>query len=71
MEYVVLPIVPLGVKAEARIDLPNSGAATADLKVAMPVNEKQFPIVVSFPEGNKTRVSRLRFCLCLIHGSAL
>lgn len=49
---VTLPTVPLNVKSEVTVYVLNCAFVEAKLDVQLSVDEKSFPIQVSFPEGN-------------------
>ena len=50
--HVCLPIVPLGVKAEAKIYVQNDAFIESPLHVQFSSDENHFPVKVSFPDGN-------------------
>ncbi|OHS94108.1 hypothetical protein TRFO_11380 [Tritrichomonas foetus] len=57
--YVALPIVPLGMKTQAEIDILNIGCIPSELAWSMSIDEKQFPINITFPKGNKMNFNTL------------
>ena len=50
--FLSLPIVPLGIQAEAEIDILNIGCIPTELFTSIVLDKKQFPIEISFPKGN-------------------
>lgn len=57
LSYVSLPPVPLGIKSERTIYILNTSFMHAMLKSDMPIIEKQFPLSVTFPDGNEMKNS--------------
>ena len=53
MTDVAMPIVPLNVKSKARVFIINSAFIESEIRAIMPVEEKHFPLEVTFPDGNK------------------
>ena len=49
--HVSLPIVPLGVKAQAKIYVQNDAFIESPLHVQFSSDEAHFPVKISFPEG--------------------
>ena len=58
MEEVLLPPVPLGIRASAQVMVINDGYDNLDLKVKMPVDEDKVPITVDFPDGTMIGVAK-------------
>jgi len=52
-DYVCLPIVPLGIKVSKTIQILNICFIQSEIRAELPLNEKNFPVSISFPEGNK------------------
>ncbi|OHT13796.1 hypothetical protein TRFO_16023 [Tritrichomonas foetus] len=50
---ICLPTVPLGVRVERTIYVINMSYCVTSLRATTPINEKAFPLVLSFPNGNK------------------
>lgn len=51
--YICLPIVPLNIKAERTIQLINAAFIDTEIKILTALNEKSFPLEITFPEGNQ------------------
>lgn len=56
---VVLPVVPLGVKAQQVINLMNDAFIESTLKVEFSASEASFPVKVNFPEGNQIQHTQM------------
>lgn len=61
--YLSLPIVPLGIKAESEIEIHNIGRIPLELEAKLAINETQFPILINFPQGKKMNFNTLRLPL--------
>ncbi|KAK8858256.1 hypothetical protein M9Y10_013357 [Tritrichomonas musculus] len=57
--YLALPIVPLGVRTCSEIDFLNIGCIPTEIDAKIAINEKQFPIEISFPKGKKMNFNTL------------
>lgn len=52
VDNIVLPIVPLNIKSEKTIRIINTRFIDSKLDAILPISEKNFPLSVTFPEGN-------------------
>jgi len=52
-ECVCLPPVPLNCKVETTIYVINTLYIESNLQIVLPINEKSFPLSISFPDGNR------------------
>ncbi|KAK9828703.1 hypothetical protein WJX72_001600 [[Myrmecia] bisecta] len=55
---VILPAVPLGIRAEARFHVINDGYDNLELKVRLPADEAHLPLQLTFPEGNLIGIAK-------------
>ncbi|GBG28496.1 Cilia- and flagella-associated protein 65 [Hondaea fermentalgiana] len=55
---VVLPTVPLGVKAKGVFYIQNDGYDSLDLRYRLPAETQRVPLAISFPEGKNIGLSR-------------
>ena len=60
-----LPIVPLGFKVERTIEVINTSYSLTKLKATIPLNEKSFPISISWPKGNEFNYTTLKLPLTI------
>lgn len=51
--YLALQIVPLGIRTQSEIDVLNIGCIPTEIETKIAINEKQFPLEISFPKGKK------------------
>jgi hypothetical protein len=56
-DYLCLPIVPLGITTEQRIQIWNLAAIQTTITTKLAINQKVFPLSVTFPAGNRLTYS--------------
>ena len=68
-DYVCLPTVPLGIRTERTIDIINVGLVRTTITPKLPISEKNFPLEISFPAGQKLEYTTPRLPMTISFAS--